>query len=138
MYENDLNGILGDEMGLGKTVQLIAFICFYIEKYKLNKEVKILIIVPLSVLPNWIIEFKNFAPKLPVHKFHGNKDERNQFMWKYKQAHCNVLNVFMKPIIVTSYENFQQEIRFFQKYEWDYLILDEAHRIKNEKTQIIK
>ncbi|XP_049789371.1 lymphoid-specific helicase-like isoform X2 [Schistocerca nitens] len=61
LYENAVNGILADEMGLGKTLQSIALICHLIE---MKVSGPFLIIGPLSTLPNWVMEFKRFAPKI--------------------------------------------------------------------------
>ena len=61
LYENGVNGILADEMGLGKTIQCIALICHLIAN---GIEGPFLICAPLSTIPNWIAEFKRFAPKV--------------------------------------------------------------------------
>ena len=65
LYNNNLNGILADEMGLGKTIQTIALITHLIEKKRNNGPY--LIIVPLSTMSNWMLEFDRWAPS--VHKF---------------------------------------------------------------------
>ncbi|XP_076166383.1 lymphocyte-specific helicase isoform X3 [Ptiloglossa arizonensis] len=70
LYENGINGILADEMGLGKTIQLIALLCYLIEK---RQNGPYLIVAPLSTIPNWMIEFEKFAPNLPVILLHGSK-----------------------------------------------------------------
>ena len=61
MFQNGVNGILADEMGLGKTVQIIACIAHLI---KAGVTGSYLVIAPLSTLPNWMSEFKRFAPKV--------------------------------------------------------------------------
>ena len=60
-----MNGILADEMGLGKTIQCIAAISHLIT---MNIRGPFLIVVPLSTLPNWVNEFKRFAPKVSQHQ----------------------------------------------------------------------
>lgn len=62
LYNNKLNGILADEMGLGKTIQTIALITYLMEK-KMNHG-PYLIVVPLSTLANWNMEFEKWAPKI--------------------------------------------------------------------------
>ena len=64
LYNNCLNGILADEMGLGKTIQTISLITYLMEK-KQNLG-PYLIIVPLSVLSNWVLEFDKWAPSAVV------------------------------------------------------------------------
>lgn len=60
LYNNKLNGVLADEMGLGKTIQTIGLLCWLIETK--NNYGPYLIVVPLSTLSNWIIEFDKWAP----------------------------------------------------------------------------
>jgi len=64
LYNNSLNGILADEMGLGKTIQTIALITYLMEKKK--NLGPYLIIVPLSTLSNWMLEFEKWAPSVTV------------------------------------------------------------------------
>ena len=61
LYENGVNGILADEMGLGKTIQCIAVISSLVYKGLVGPY---LIVGPLSTVPNWVAEFKKFAPKV--------------------------------------------------------------------------
>lgn len=60
LYNNHLNGILADEMGLGKTIQTISLITYLIEHKK--ETGPHLVIVPLSTLTNWQLEFERWAP----------------------------------------------------------------------------
>ena len=64
LYNNNLNGILADEMGLGKTIQTIALLTHLIETKKNNGPY--LIIVPLSTISNWSLEFEKWAPTVQV------------------------------------------------------------------------
>jgi SWI/SNF-related matrix-associated actin-dependent regulator of chromatin subfamily A member 5 len=64
LYETGINGILADEMGLGKTVQTIALIAFLREFKKINGYC--LIIMPKSVVGNWIKEFAKWMPQCKV------------------------------------------------------------------------
>ena len=61
LYENGVNGILADEMGLGKTIQCIATISFLVKRSVTGP---FLIVGPLSTVPNWVAEFKKFAPQV--------------------------------------------------------------------------
>lgn len=61
LWENGINGILADEMGLGKTIQCIAHIAMMVEKKVMGP---FLVVAPLSTVPNWISEFKRFAPEV--------------------------------------------------------------------------
>ena len=74
LYNNNLNGILADEMGLGKTIQTIALFAYLIEKK--NNEGPFLVVVPLTTINNWIIEFKKWCPAIRIITYKGNKNER--------------------------------------------------------------
>ena len=73
LYNNHLNGILADEMGLGKTIQSISLVTYLIEK---KHENKFLIIVPLSTITNWTLEFEKWAPSIKVIVYKGSQQQR--------------------------------------------------------------
>ena len=73
LYENGINGILADEMGLGKTIQTIALFCHLVE---MGSNGPFLVVAPLSTVPNWINEFKRFAPLFPTVLYHGTQQVR--------------------------------------------------------------
>ncbi|KAL2715483.1 lymphoid-specific helicase-like [Vespula squamosa] len=135
LYENGLNGILADEMGLGKTIQIIALLCHLIEKHQNGPY---LIIVPLSTMPNWISEFKKFAPSLPVIVFHGPKNERLNLSKKIKQSHHIMGGYKTQPIVLTTFEIPLLENSFLMSQKWRYIIIDEGHRIKNHQSLLAK
>lgn len=75
LYNNNLNGILADEMGLGKTIQTIALLTYLIEKKRNNGPY--LIIVPLSTLSNWMLEFERWAPTVVKIAYKGKHEIRS-------------------------------------------------------------
>ncbi|XP_036082617.1 probable global transcription activator SNF2L1 isoform X6 [Rousettus aegyptiacus] len=127
LYENGVNGILADEMGLGKTLQTIALLG-YLKHYR-NIPGPHMVLVPKSTLHNWMNEFKRWVPSLRVICFVGDKDARAAF-----------IRDEMMPgewdVCVTSYEMIIKEKSVFKKFHWRYLVIDEAHRIKNEKSKL--
>ncbi|XP_012508713.1 PREDICTED: probable global transcription activator SNF2L1 [Propithecus coquereli] len=127
LYENGVNGILADEMGLGKTLQTIALLG-YLKHYR-NIPGPHMVLVPKSTLYNWMNEFKRWVPSLRVICFVGDKDARAAF-----------IRDEMMPgewdVCVTSYEMVIKEKSVFKKFHWRYLVIDEAHRIKNEKSKL--
>nr|XP_018902642.1 PREDICTED: lymphocyte-specific helicase-like [Bemisia tabaci]XP_018902643.1 PREDICTED: lymphocyte-specific helicase-like [Bemisia tabaci]XP_018902644.1 PREDICTED: lymphocyte-specific helicase-like [Bemisia tabaci]XP_018902645.1 PREDICTED: lymphocyte-specific helicase-like [Bemisia tabaci] len=132
LFENGVNGILADEMGLGKTAQVISFVCHLIE---MGATGPFLIIGPLSTLPNWMMEFERFAPKIPVLLFHGYKGERERLRSKFRQKKdVNGKKVF--PVILTSYEIPLMERSHMRQFIWKFIIVDEGHRLKNHSTQL--
>lgn len=121
-------------MGLGKTVQVIALICHLME---IEIKGPFLIIAPLSTLPNWKSEFERFAPKIPLILFYGDFNERRrlckQITKKYKVGNMNTL-----PVIITSYQIPMQEKNFLASFHYQYVIVDEGHKIKNHETKLAK
>ena len=135
LYENGINGILADEMGLGKTVQVIALLCHLIEK---QQDGPYLIIAPLSTIPNWMLEFEKFAPKLPLVLFYGNPDERFNTREEIIKKHKIGKNYSTPPIVLTSFEVPLHEKSFIKSQNWRYIIIDEGHRIKNYECLLIQ
>ena len=74
LHTRGLNGILADEMGLGKTLQSISLLGYLTIEAKVKQPH--LVVVPLTVLGNWLKELNNWCPKLRAVRLHGNKDER--------------------------------------------------------------
>lgn len=127
LYENGINGILADEMGLGKTLQTISLIG-YLKHFK-NQCGPHIVIVPKSTLQNWINEFNKWCPSVKAVCLIGDQEARNIF----------IRDVMMPgdwDVCVTSYEMCIREKSVFKKFNWRYLIIDEAHRIKNEKSKL--
>jgi len=126
MYHNKLNGILADEMGLGKTIQTISLLAYL----ACDKGIwgQHLIVVPTSVIVNWELEFKRFLPGVKVLSYHGSGKER-----KAKRRGWADPNTF--HVCITSYQLVLQDHNVFRRKKWQYLILDEAHNIKNFRSQ---
>ncbi|XP_066963138.1 lymphocyte-specific helicase-like isoform X2 [Macrobrachium rosenbergii] len=136
LYENGVNGILGDEMGLGKTIQCIALICHLVEK---GVQGPFLIVGPLSTLPNWMSEFKRFAPVVPVVLYHGKDTDRLEKLKEInKKSPVEGTPHSVHPVVVTSYEVVIRDTKLLNKYSWRYICVDEGHRLKNHKCQLAK
>ncbi|AQZ12783.1 ISW2 (YOR304W) [Zygosaccharomyces parabailii] len=127
LHENRLSGILADEMGLGKTLQTISFLGH--QRYVKGVEGPFLIIVPKSTLDNWRREFEKWTPEVDVLVLHGDKEERRELLQnRVLQARFDVL--------ISSYEMVIKEKNTLKRVAWQYLVIDEAHRIKNEKSTL--
>ena len=79
-FESGVNAILGDEMGLGKTLQTISFLGWL--KFEQNINGPFLVTVPLSVLSNWVQEFKRFLPNTRVLKLHSSDAQEKERLKK--------------------------------------------------------
>lgn len=127
LYENGINGILADEMGLGKTLQTISLLG-YLKVFR-NAAGPHLVIVPKSTLANWMSEFKRWCPAINAVCLIGSRDERIAFI-------RDVMLPGEWDVCVTSYEMCIREKTVFKKFSWRYVVIDEAHRIKNEKSKL--
>uniref|UniRef100_A0A672MZU0 Proliferation-associated SNF2-like protein n=1 Tax=Sinocyclocheilus grahami TaxID=75366 RepID=A0A672MZU0_SINGR len=132
LWENGINGILADEMGLGKTIQVIAHIAMMVEKKVLGP---FLVVAPLSTLPNWISEFKRFTPEVSVLLYHGPQKERMDLVKKIRQPQGPFR---MCPVVVTSFEIAMRDRKILQRFHWNYMIVDEGHRIKNLNCRLVQ
>ncbi|MES1918628.1 hypothetical protein MHBO_000570, partial [Bonamia ostreae] len=127
LYENGLCGILGDEMGLGKTLQTIAFVAHL----KTLKAVgPVLVVCPLNVLTNWCNEFARWAPTLEVVRFHGPERELNRVL-------RDRLDIGTFDVLVTTFEMVRAaENVVVNRFHYQCVVVDEAHRVKNDSAQI--
>ncbi|KYB25022.1 brahma [Tribolium castaneum] len=126
LYNNNLNGILADEMGLGKTIQTIALITYLMEKKKVNGPY--LIIVPLSTLSNWVLEFEKWSPSVQVVSYKGSPAGRRTIQSQMRSTKFNVL--------LTTYEYVIKDKGVLAKLPWKYMIIDEGHRMKNHHCKL--
>ena len=127
LYHHGINGILADEMGLGKTLQTIAFLGYL--RHVRNTPRFHLIIVPKSTMDNWVREFERWVPGFRVLTLRGDKEERH-----------DLVQTRLLPqdfdVLVTTYEMCLREKSALRKLSWEYIVIDEAHRIKNADSQL--
>ena len=126
LFDHGINGILADEMGLGKTLQTISLLG-YLAEYR-GVTGPHMVVVPKSTLGNWMNEFKRWCPMIRTFKFHGNAEEREA-----QKAKFLVPGGF--DVCVTSYEMVIKEKTALKKFQ-RYIIIDEAHRLKNENSRL--
>eukprot|EP00986_Skeletonema_menzelii_P002857 scaffold833_cov145-Skeletonema_menzelii.AAC.17 len=155
LAEKGLNGILADEMGLGKTLQSISILAYHYEFLKTQGPH--LVCVPKSTLSNWMNELNRWCPSLRAIRFHGAKEEREALAEEYftneaaahdgKRPTKQILNEKTGEmeddnsdnprawdVCVTTYEVANTEKKVLSRFAWKYLVIDEAHRLKNESS----
>ncbi|KAJ3172297.1 hypothetical protein HK101_011186 [Irineochytrium annulatum] len=126
LVDNGMNGILADEMGLGKTLQTISMFAYIKES---GKGGPFLVVCPLSVLSSWEFECRKWCPTLSVLRMHGPARERATAKLRANREHFDVY--------LTTYEQFTAEgVWFKNRKTWSVVVLDEGHKIKNDKTQV--
>ncbi|UKJ89172.1 hypothetical protein MACJ_002420 [Theileria orientalis] len=132
LYNNKLNGILADEMGLGKTIQTIALIIYLKE----NKGISgpHIVLAPMSTLhSNWKNEFETWFPTCKVCMYEGSKEWRKSLRQKWYEGSKLTFDV-----LLTTDSFILKDRAFLKKVCWEYLIVDEAHRLKNPNSKLVK
>ncbi|XP_046463902.1 DNA excision repair protein ERCC-6-like [Daphnia pulex] len=138
MYELRLQrcgGILGDEMGLGKTIQVVAFLAGLAHSKLLTRLSSyrglgpVLLITPATVMHQWVKEFHKWYPPIRVAILHESG------------SHTGTRDALIKSInssngvLITSYTGVPQYSERLLELDWDYVILDEGHKIRNPDAQ---
>ncbi|KAL8263418.1 hypothetical protein R6Q59_024767 [Mikania micrantha] len=128
--------ILADEMGLGKTIQGIAFLA---SLYEENVSPH-LIVAPLSKLRNWEREFSTWAPHMNVviirdyefyfPRFHKDEKKSSHGIGESKQERIKF------DVILTSYEMINIDNGSLKAINWETVIVDEGHRLKNKDSKL--
>ena len=134
LYRNGTNGILADEMGLGKTIQTIALLAHLAEQHEIWESH--LVIVPTSVILNWVTEFQKFLPGFRVLGYYGTTEERQikRRGW-VNDPHHEDREKRGYNVVITSYNVALKDINAIRNVQWHYLVLDEAHNIRNFNSQ---
>uniref|UniRef100_A0A6B2KXP7 Uncharacterized protein n=1 Tax=Arcella intermedia TaxID=1963864 RepID=A0A6B2KXP7_9EUKA len=137
LHQENLNGILADEMGLGKTLQTIALITLLKEKGLYTSPS--LIVVPASALAQWGNEIKKWSPTLKYEIYNGSVGERQVLQERFlrKSTDEGRVNPYDYDILLTTYQLIggKGDRSFLKKIFFHYVVLDEAHNIKNQKSQ---
>src|SRR6201747_2169359 len=124
LQQYHFGGCFADDMGLGKTIQTLALL----QKHKEDTETggsksTSLVIMPTSLIYNWLNEAKKFTPQLKLMVHTGTM--------RYRSA-----EVFANyDVVITTYGISRIDIELLQNYFFDYIILDESQNIKNPSSK---
>ncbi|KAG7394336.1 DNA excision repair protein ERCC-6 [Phytophthora boehmeriae] len=156
LHERGVGGILGDDMGLGKTVQLAAFLGSLHHARRLRS---VLLLCPASVLLQWVRELHKWVPWMRVVLLHASGTGVNTSSASdcYEQLIEEVFSFENEDsddgsdavgyrgvredspagggVVISTYENVRQYQSLFLTREWDYVVLDEGHRVRNPDAE---
>ncbi|KAJ5494397.1 SNF2-related protein [Penicillium fimorum] len=127
------NVILADEMGLGKTVQTVAFINWM--RHVRRQQGPFIVIVPLSTMPAWADTFDHWTPDLNYVVYNGSEKARSVL----RDYELMVDGNPKRPkfhVLLTTYEYAMNDSPFLGQFKWQFMGVDEAHRLKNRDSQL--
>ncbi len=119
--ELGFGAILADDMGLGKTIQIIGLLL-----HKKASETS-LIVAPTTLLYNWEMEIKKFAPSIKTYLHYGVN--------RLKDI-SGIINDY--DVIICSYGIVKRDLEMLLQYNFSYIIIDEAQYIKNTMSDQAK
>ncbi|MEO1512681.1 MAG: SNF2-related protein, partial [Planctomycetota bacterium] len=120
-------GCLADDMGLGKTVQLLALLVAERSQGEDAPHPKpTLLIVPMSVVGNWVREARRFAPQLRFLVHHGIERLMGDDLLRAVAEH---------DVIVTTYALANRDKDILHSVHWGRVVVDEAQFIKNPQAK---
>ena len=132
-WTKNKNVILADEMGLGKTVQTVSFMNWL--RHDRSQEGPFLVVVPLTTMPAWADTFDHWTPDVNYVIYNGKEPARNIIREYELLVDGNVKRPKFN-VLLTSYEYILADATFLAQIKWQFMAVDEAHRLKNRESQL--
>lgn len=142
LKEFSFGGVLADDMGLGKTVQTLALLqnekeTMSSKPVKANRPLQLdifssrpssaatsLLILPTSLIHNWVREARRFTPELKLLVHRG-------------QNRTSDVAIFANyDVVISTYGTVRNDQDLLRDFVFHYIILDESQYIKNPNSKV--
>ncbi|OQR90058.1 chromodomain protein [Achlya hypogyna] len=140
-WYNRRNCILADEMGLGKTIQATVML----EHLRQHEHIRgpFLVVAPLATLGNWKREIESWTSMncIVYHDSEGGAETRafirqHEFFYRQNDAYRR-RGIYKFNVLITSYQTLMADAEFLQEIRWRYIVIDEAHKLKNRDAKLL-
>ncbi|KAL8738090.1 MAG: hypothetical protein Q9181_001076 [Wetmoreana brouardii] len=133
-WQRNRSVILADEMGLGKTVQTVSFLNWL--RHDRLQQGPFLVVVPLSTMPSWAETFDHWTPDINYVVFNGKKSSRDIIKEYELFVHPEILKKPKFHVLLTTYEYISIDANYFSRIRWQFMAVDEAHRLKSRDSKL--
>uniref|UniRef100_A0A8C4XBN6 DNA excision repair protein ERCC-6-like n=1 Tax=Erpetoichthys calabaricus TaxID=27687 RepID=A0A8C4XBN6_ERPCA len=131
LHKNRKGGILADDMGLGKTVQILTFLS---GMFDMDLIKTVLLVVPVSLISNWMEEVRKWTPGMHVKVFHTSSRSLEESLKTIQEK---------GDVLITTYQMLVNRLEMLSHHRskdfiWDIVIFDEAHKLKKPSNKTTK
>ena len=123
---------------MGKTVQVLALLAYILDNNGIRG--KHLIVCPLSTLSSWTDHFKRWLPALNIYLHRGPANQRKEKLIEINKSenNDNDNNDNNIDVVISTYQMVIRDAETMSQIKWCYLVVDEAHTLKNAKGKLFE
>ena len=134
LHAQEVGGIIGDDMGLGKTLQVVSL---FAALQRSGQAGACLVVAPATVLRQWKRELNRWAPEIKtVAILHSSGGVDSSERVATVRRVCAAQAASACTVLVTSYEMMRLQASVLLAQRWQYVVLDEGHKIRNPDAEV--